>query len=144
MPCADAQVLAVGALHSVNGCVTNTGGTLLNMSSMNEVLGLEGPGVRVQAGCKMAKLYDWLGRHVSFDRTLVHGGSSAGRSRGQPGHKISQPLRLQQLQLHVTQLCLLGCYMLCNVNHTSCIKLTSKTSCSQGTRAHTLWSYQIW
>jgi hypothetical protein len=59
------QVLAVGAMHSVNACMTNNGGTVLNMSSMNAVLGLEPHGVRLQAGCKMADIYDWLATHVS-------------------------------------------------------------------------------
>jgi FAD/FMN-containing dehydrogenase len=63
----DKQVLAVGALHSVNGCLTNRGGTVLSMARMDQVVGLEGSGcVRVQAGCKMLALYDWLGKHVSF------------------------------------------------------------------------------
>lgn len=59
------QVLAVGAMHSVNSCLVNNGGTVVNMSNMNRVLGLEPHGVRVQAGCKMADIYDWLGKHVS-------------------------------------------------------------------------------
>lgn len=59
-----AQVLAVGAMHSVNACLTNNGGTLVNMSALNRLLGLEEGGVRVQAGVKMADLYDWLGEHV--------------------------------------------------------------------------------
>lgn len=63
------QVLAVGAMHSVNACMTNNGGTVLNMSSMNTVLGLEPHGVRLQAGCKMADIYDWLAQHVSGQTT---------------------------------------------------------------------------
>lgn len=54
----------MGAMHSVNSCLVNNGGTVLNMSNMNRVLGLEPHGVRVQAGCKMADIYDWLGKHV--------------------------------------------------------------------------------
>lgn len=69
------QVLAVGALHSVNACITNSGGTMLNMSDMNAVLGLESHGVRVQAGCKMADIYDWLGKNVSRSRSRSSGGS---------------------------------------------------------------------
>ena len=61
----DLQVLAVGAMHSVNACITNTGGTVLNVSAMNSIVGLEPHGVRVQAGCKMADIYDYLAQHVS-------------------------------------------------------------------------------
>jgi hypothetical protein len=52
-------------MHSVNPCVTNTGGTLLSMSGLNQVLGLEdcGRAVRVHAGCKMAALYSYLAKH---------------------------------------------------------------------------------
>eukprot|EP00775_Hariotina_reticulata_P008748 gene8748-8928_t len=55
-------VLAVGSLHSVNSCLTNNGGTILNLSGMNNILGLEAAGVRVQAGVKLADLHDWLAR----------------------------------------------------------------------------------
>lgn len=52
-------------MHSVNACITNNGGTLLNMSALNLIVGLEAHRVRVQAGVTMADLYDWLAKRVS-------------------------------------------------------------------------------
>lgn len=66
-PAVCTQVLAVGSLHSVTRCLTNDGGTVLAMSGFNRVLGLtEAPaaGVRVQAGCKLADLQDYLAENV--------------------------------------------------------------------------------
>jgi FAD/FMN-containing dehydrogenase len=68
-------------MHSVNACLTNNGGTLINLSSMNAVIGLEEQGLRVQAGCKMADIYDYLGKHVSRSwawRARTRGGGGGG------------------------------------------------------------------
>ena len=58
-------VLAVGSMHSVTDVIVNDKGTLMLMSSLSSVLGLEGEGsdsvmVRVQAGCSLKALSIWL------------------------------------------------------------------------------------
>ena len=58
-------VLAVGSMHSVTDAIVNDKGTLMLMSSLSTVLGLEGEGsgsvmVRVQAGCSLKALSLWL------------------------------------------------------------------------------------
>ena len=58
-------VLAVGSMHSVTDAIVNDKGTLMLMSSLSSVLGLEGEGsgsvmVRVQAGCSLKALSLWL------------------------------------------------------------------------------------
>lgn len=75
-------VLAVGAMHSVTACITNTGGTIVSLARLNAVLGFvddddddtvdnvdNDPAVmpklvKVQAGVTMADLHDWLGKQV--------------------------------------------------------------------------------
>ncbi|KAF8056371.1 hypothetical protein HT031_006370 [Scenedesmus sp. PABB004] len=57
-------LLAVGSLHSVNGCVTCPGGTILHLKGLNKILGLEpGPCVRLQAGVTLADAHDFLAQH---------------------------------------------------------------------------------
>ena len=58
----------VGSMHSVTSTIVNDGGTLLCTRKLDEVIGLElGPTgrqvVRVQAGCRLAKLNLWLQAH---------------------------------------------------------------------------------
>ncbi|WIA42207.1 hypothetical protein OEZ86_009467 [Tetradesmus obliquus] len=55
-------------MHSVNGCISNTG-TILNISGLNQIKGVESSCVRVQAGVKLADLHDYLAKQdleVSF------------------------------------------------------------------------------
>jgi FAD/FMN-containing dehydrogenase len=109
------QVLAVGAMHSVNACMTNHGGTVLNMSSMNSILGLEPHGVRVQAGCKMADIYDFLAQHVSHQAAAAVVGwvwgwgwvpgwhSSPGRGGGGRVHWEGALLHSRSIRLEYSQ-----------------------------------------
>ena len=58
-------VLAVGSMHSVTNAIVNDKGTLMLMSGLSSILGLEGEGsdsvmVRVQAGCSLKALSIWL------------------------------------------------------------------------------------
>jgi hypothetical protein len=58
-------VLAVGSMHSVTNAIINDRGTLILLSGISSVLGLEGEGsgnvmVRVQAGCSLKALSFWL------------------------------------------------------------------------------------
>ena len=100
----------MGAMHSVNACMTNNGGTVLNMSSINSILGLEPHGVRVQAGCKMADIYDFLAQHVSHQGAAAvgggcqagtppraHGGGGGGLEEGDVLH--SRRIRIEHPQL---------------------------------------------
>jgi len=57
-------------MHSVNACINNDGGTVLDMSGMDSILGLEAHGVRVQAGCRMADIHDYLAEHVRNQQQL--------------------------------------------------------------------------
>ena len=58
-------ILAVGSMHSVTNAIVNDKGTLMLMSGLSSILGLEGEGsdsvmVRVQAGCSLKALSIWL------------------------------------------------------------------------------------
>ena len=55
----------VGSMHSVTSTIVNDGGTLLRTTKLDEIIGLEHDPtgrqvVRVQAGCRLAKLNRWL------------------------------------------------------------------------------------
>lgn len=66
-------VSAVGSAHTVTGALRNEGGTVVDVSALDEILGFgEVAGqevVRVQGGVKLAKLHRWLdaqGKEISF------------------------------------------------------------------------------
>ena len=58
----------VGSMHSVTSTIVNDGGTLLCTTKLDQIIGLEQDAtgrqvVRVQAGCRLAKLNRWLQAH---------------------------------------------------------------------------------
>ena len=60
-----APVHPVGSMHSVTSTIVNDGGTMVSTSKLDEIIGLEQDAtgrqvVRVQAGCRLAKLNRWL------------------------------------------------------------------------------------
>ena len=60
-------VLAIGSMHSVTDAVINDAGTIIDLSGLAQILGLEDeaadhPMVRVQAGCKLKDLSTWLAK----------------------------------------------------------------------------------
>jgi hypothetical protein len=63
-------VLAIGSMHSVTDAIINDLGTILDLSGLNQILGVEEsagqPVVRVQAGCQLKDLSDWLAKQ-SFE-----------------------------------------------------------------------------
>jgi len=62
-------VLAVGSAHSVTGVLRNDGGTVVDMSALDSILGMGTVGgkevVRVQGGVKLAAIHKWLDARVS-------------------------------------------------------------------------------
>lgn len=60
-------VLAIGSMHSVTDAVLNDAGTIIDLTGLNQILGLEDeaseqPMVRVQAGCKLKDVSAWLAK----------------------------------------------------------------------------------
>lgn len=66
-------VLAVGSAHTVTDALRNDGGTMVDVSALNAILGFDKVDgkdvVRVQCGVKLADLHRWLderGKEISF------------------------------------------------------------------------------
>lgn len=63
-------VLAVGSAHTVTDALRNDGGTMVDVSALNAILGFDKVDgkdvVRVQCGVKLADLHRWLDERVSF------------------------------------------------------------------------------
>lgn len=63
-------VLAVGSAHTVTDALRNDGGTVVDVSALNAILGFDKVAgqhvVRVQCGVKLADLHRWLDERVSF------------------------------------------------------------------------------
>ena len=60
-------VIAVGSMHSVTDALVNDAGTIIDLSNLNKIIGLEKSAsgltmVRVQAGCKLKNVSAWLAK----------------------------------------------------------------------------------
>jgi FAD/FMN-containing dehydrogenase len=75
-------VLAVGSAHTVTGALRNDGGTVVDVSALDSIVGLDEVAgkevVRVQCGVKLAALHLWLDARVSL-RLLCASLASASR-----------------------------------------------------------------